>query len=232
MRWLLLWDIDRTLVYTSDRDRLVYHRVVETMTGRRITVPPRSGLGSLERDIVKAYLLGAGLTANDAEAVLPSTLDRVIAELSNTTTLKEPESWEMPSAYETLRSLSHCPDVLSTVVTGNHKPVAEAKLRAFGLLQFVRTSIGAYGEEGDTRADLVRLARARASTFAGVTFAWKNVVVIGDSANDVRAARACGATCVAVSTGRYSPEVLTSLGADVVFESLAHFHALFIGSER
>lgn len=232
MRWLLLWDIDRTLVYTSDRDRLIYHRVVEAITGRPITAPPRSGLGSLERDIVKGYLLGAGLTANDAEAALPTTLDRVIAELSDTATLREPESWAMPSVHETLRSLSQRPDVLSTVVTGNHKPVAEAKLRAFGLSRFVCTSIGAYGEESDTRADLVRLARARASAFAGVTFAWKNVVVIGDSANDVKAARDCGATCVAVSTGRYSPEELTSLGADTVLESIEHFHALSIGSER
>lgn len=223
MNWLLLWDIDRTLVFASNRDRRVYQRITQAMTGQPATNPPRSGLGSREPDIVRAYLRGAGLTAEATEAALPSTLARVVADLSDTATLKTPESWAMPGALETLRKISHHSEIFSTVVTGNYKQVAEAKLQAFGMLQLVCISSGAYGNECDSRADLIYLALQRAIAHTGTRFKKSNTIMIGDSAADVTAARKVGTRCVALSTGQYTPDELSSLGADIVLKSLDDF---------
>jgi phosphoglycolate phosphatase len=50
------------------------------------------------------------------------------------------------------------------LVTGNLRPIAEAKVRQMGLLLRFDLAIGAYGDDAEDRADLVPLARERAGS--------------------------------------------------------------------
>ena len=52
-----------------------------------------------------------------------------------------------------------------------------------------------------------------------------DVIVVGDTPADIAAAKAIGATAVAVTTGHYDAAALAAAGADVVVDSLAHFMA-------
>ncbi|WP_232269390.1 hypothetical protein [Streptomyces gobiensis] len=54
-----------------------------------------------------------------------------------------------------------------TVLTGNVRGVAEIKLQTFGLDHHIDWDIGAYGEDDDVRAELVRIALGRAAAKAG-----------------------------------------------------------------
>jgi phosphoglycolate phosphatase-like HAD superfamily hydrolase len=51
-------------------------------------------------------------------------------------------------------------------------------------------------------------------------------VLIGDTPNDVAAARESGARVIAVATGRSSTEELAAAGADVVLEDLTQTEQL------
>jgi phosphoglycolate phosphatase len=126
----------------------------------------------------------------------------------------------LPGAADSLRDLAARPDVIQSVLTGNTRDAAEIKLRAFGLDRYLDLGIGAYGTDDDTRAELVKIARQRATAARGTPFDSTTTVLIGDTANDVTAARDGGARIIAVATGSDSAADLAAAGADTVLDDL------------
>jgi phosphoglycolate phosphatase len=80
--------------------------------------------------------------------------------------------------------------------------------------------VGAYGTDDDARANLVKIARQHAEAAHDVRFDPVSTVLIGDTPNDVAAARDGGARIIAVATGSDSADDLASAGADTVLEDL------------
>ena len=109
---------------------------------------------------------------------------------------------------------------VQSVLTGNVRPVAEAKLAAFGLDGYLDLAIGAYGEEHEVRAELVHLARDRAAAGYGRDFGGPATVLVGDTPLDVAAAAESGARSVAVATGGSTAAELAAAGADRVLPDL------------
>jgi phosphoglycolate phosphatase-like HAD superfamily hydrolase len=131
--------------------------------------------------------------------------------------------------------LSQRDDVTQSVLTGNTRPSAEIKLRAFGLDEYLDFDIGAYGTDDDTRANLVAIVRQRAQKAHGQDYEAKNTVLIGDTPNDVAAALDSGARIISVATGRDTAAELATAGADMVLNDLtdtrAVVAAIFRGNE-
>jgi phosphoglycolate phosphatase-like HAD superfamily hydrolase len=132
----------------------------------------------------------------------------------------------LPGAPEALRALSERNDVLQSVLTGNTRPSAQIKLRAFGLDRYLDFDIGAYGTDDDTRANLVHVARQRAEKARGVNFDNGATVLLGDTPNDVAAAQASGARIIAVATGKDSAANLSAAGAETVLPDLTDTSAV------
>ena len=65
------------------------------------------------------------------------------------------------------------------------------------------------------------MARERAQRRYGRRFEMETAIVVGDTPEDIRCARANGARALAVSTGRHSVEELRGHGPDAVFENLS-----------
>lgn len=65
--------------------------------------------------------------------------------------------------------------IQQTVVSGNVRPVAEIKLQVFGLDRHILWDLGAYGEDNDLRAELVRMSLQRADALP------VDAVLIGDT---------------------------------------------------
>jgi len=84
------------------------------------------------------------------------------------------------------------------VLTGNLGQGASYKLHAAGYQDF---SFGVYGHEADNREDLARLVLPKAEVYFGQQFMPSDIVIIGDTINDVECARAIGAQVVIVATG-------------------------------
>jgi len=123
------------------------------------------------------------------------------------------------------RAGTACPDraplVRQSLLTGNVRALAEVKLGPLHLTTHLDLDVGAYGNESAIRADLVGLARQRATAAYGAEFGGEATVLVGDTPLDVAAALAAGARAVGVATGRYSMADLAQAGAHVVLPDLA-----------
>jgi phosphoglycolate phosphatase len=132
----------------------------------------------------------------------------------------------LPGATEALATVAKLDGTVQTLLTGNSRPTAMLKLRAFGLDGFVDFDIGGYGSEAYPKGTLLRVARRRAGEKHGVTFGEDATVYIADSPRDVDAARVGGARSLAVASGRASVAELRDAGADAVLPDLADTAAL------
>jgi phosphoglycolate phosphatase len=121
----------------------------------------------------------------------------------------------LPGAASILATLAEVSGIAQTVATGNIRAVGEVKLAAFGLDGYVDLTVGAYGEDADQRAELLRLALER----SGVPAA--DAVLVGDTPSDVRAGLDMDVRVVAVATGRSSEQQLREVGATVTIADLA-----------
>lgn len=125
----------------------------------------------------------------------------------------------LPGVQELLAALAPRRDVLVGLVTGNYRAAVPIKFAAVGLdpAQFV---VGAFGDCGPTRPDLVRIARERAHAHAGMHIEPLHTIVVGDTPRDVDCARHHGCLCLAVETGYHSAAELRSAGAHHVAPDL------------
>ena len=87
----------------------------------------------------------------------------------------------LPGAAEAMAAVAKLDGVTATVLTGNSRPAAMVKLRAFGLDGFVDFDIGGYGSEAYPKGTLLRVARQRAADARGVTFGEDATVYVADS---------------------------------------------------
>jgi phosphoglycolate phosphatase len=110
--------------------------------------------------------------------------------------------------------------VVQSVLTGNVRAIAEAKLDAVGLSGYLDLTVGAYGEYHEVRAELVHLARGQAAAAYGREFAGAATVLVGDTPLDVAAALATGARAVGVATGPAGVAELAAAGAHAVLPDL------------
>jgi phosphoglycolate phosphatase len=117
------------------------------------------------------------------------------------------------------------------LLTGNIESGARMKVRAAGIED--RFDAGAYGNDAAERATLGRIARERFESILRRPIGAAEVVVIGDSVEDVRAARANGYRCLAVTTGWTKAERLMEESPDAVFTDLSDTEAVmtWIGPE-
>ena len=124
----------------------------------------------------------------------------------------------LPGAAELLGKLAGHSEVTVGLLTGNVADGAMAKMRHYGLLHHF--AFGAYGCDHADRNRLGPVALERAAIHAGRDFTAEETLVIGDTPKDIACARAMGARCVAVATGKFSAEQLRACGADMVVQGL------------
>lgn len=96
------------------------------------------------------------------------------------------------------------------VASGNLEPIGWAKLRAANLAQFF--SFGSFSDRNETRTEIFRYGAQRAREIAG---AEARVCFVGDTPNDVAAARELALPVIAVATGTYTYDQLYSTGPDI-----------------
>lgn len=213
MSVVYLFDIDGTLLHAhgSGRDAFdavfgAHHGITGASEGIRYggkTDP------ALVEELYRARL-GRAPTASETEAFIAAYLPRLHRLLADQGVLV------YDGVGEALAYLARCGAVLG-VATGNVRAGAEAKLAAAQLTTWF--AFGGYGCDSHLRAELVARAIERARERGGVG----EVVVVGDTIHDIAAARACGATVCAVTTGSDPAEALA--GADAVFATLRELPA-------
>ncbi|MFS8103368.1 haloacid dehalogenase-like hydrolase [Lentzea alba] len=217
---LVLWDIDNTLIAARGFGGLMYRDAFQTAFGRDLQ---RVDLGGgTELDIIAVTLREHGIEHTEEASQL---LANALADSFESRRSELPGHGEvLPGAQQALHHFANDPRVHQGVLTANLKSVAKIKLEAFGLADLVDWDVSAFGDDHADRAELVTLARHRAQHIR--PFTHDEVVLIGDTPNDVYAATKSGARLVAVATGRSSKEDLEQVGAKTVLDDLSDLEEL------
>jgi phosphoglycolate phosphatase len=220
---LVLWDVDHTLIENSGVSKENYYKAFEMLTGRC----PEHAVeteGRTDPDIVRDMLDIHGITHTDGY------LSRVGEVMESAMSVNLPRlrerGHELPGARSALRALQQTPGVVQSVLTGNIRPNAVAKLSAFELDSYIDFEVGGYGSDDNVRSNLVAVARARALAKYGIEYDRTTTVLIGDTTRDVRAGIDGGAYVIAVASGDDTAGQLQAEGADAVLPDLRDTQAV------
>lgn len=127
-----------------------------------------------------------------------------------------------PGVREILEATSKNPRFLNALLTGNLSAAAEIKLKYFDLWKYFAGKPNIFGEISHDRRELGKAAVKTIGKFLGAKLKPEQFVVIGDTPNDIRAARAFGAKMVSVATGsKHSKEELLQYKPDAAVENLS-----------
>lgn len=218
MPTLLLFDIDGTLITTGGAGYRAMKRAVEHVLGveRALDGIPVAGR-------TDSIILRDALHALDGR-VLSHDLREQIRDVYCGFLSEELERsgggpGVLPGARDLLSRLSDDPNYHVALLTGNFSQSAQIKLGYFDLWRYFEW--GAFGEDAVDRNDLLPVALSRYRERTGTPIDPADVVIIGDTPNDVEVARMGQTRAVCVTTGQYDREALVAAGADVVFHDLS-----------
>ncbi|MFJ1707172.1 HAD family hydrolase [Kitasatospora sp. NPDC088346] len=217
---LVLWDIDRTLLYVGETDRAVYRAAFRAVVGRDATKLPERGTGRTMPLAVRELLTANDVDQNDIEPLAERIVGLLPPLLAERSEQLRSSGQVMPGAVAALEAVHVQPALVPTVVTGNLRQSAAIKLGAFGLERYVDLGVGGFASDHSHRPALVGIAQRRAADRYGIAFDRANTVIIGDSLEDVRTGAEGGAKVVAVASGTTSAEQLAAAGADRVLGDL------------
>lgn len=172
--------------------------------------------GMLDRDLIALMLEAAGHSRRKIRGRLHEmVLECQSAYLSNCA--PELTHCVCIGIRQTLIELTSRGAVLG-LVTGNLSQIGWKKVELAGLRSYF--SVGAFAEDGRTRARLARMAARRAMK-EGLVSRDCRISLIGDHTNDVIAAKANGFQAVAVATGLTPIEELQASSPDILVRNIA-----------
>ena len=224
MTYLVLFDIDGTLLWSDGAGRRAMERALTEVYGSAGDAGYRYD-GKTDPQIVRELMRGVGHADeridDGMERLLPLYLDGLRAELAEGTR----DVRVLPGVPEVLDALEGRDDVVLGLLTGNLADGAAVKLGAAGI-DIRRFRVSAFGSDHEHRPELPAVAVARARAELGLDVAGERVVIVGDTPADIECGRGIGARAIAVATGRYDVETLRAHGPAAVFESLADTDAV------
>ncbi len=218
MRRLLLFDIDGTLLATGGPAKEVFRLAMMETYGTVGDIEVVSFAGKTDPQIARELLRGAGVADVAIDEGMAALWRSYLGHLE--VALAQRPMRVLPGVVDLLAELERRrTDFALALLTGNIRSGAELKLRSAGLDGHFAT--GSFGSDSEERDDLAAVALRRARETWGVTFAARDVYVIGDTPRDVACGRKEGTRTVAVATGRFGPDDLRAAGADHVLEDLS-----------
>lgn len=208
MSWLVLFDVDGTLLLTHDEVYVEANRLA--LTEVYGAAPDGADVpGDTATAHTRRALAAAGFTGAEIDAGLRRWCERFSAEYVHLLAGADTSHWQLgPGAHEAINGLER-----PALLTGNPPPVAHARMERLGLASYFPPGQGAFGCERELRTELFTLARERAGDWPA-----ERTVAVGDTPLDVSSAHAAGCHCIAVTTGAYARHQLAS--ADVVIADL------------
>jgi phosphoglycolate phosphatase-like HAD superfamily hydrolase len=213
---LVLWDVDHTLVDAGGVGARAFRAAFRQLFGRDddAQLPPMAG--RTDRAIAIDLLRANGVADPDRHLEdFRAAAEQALVALEG---VLRTEGRALPGAADALYALRGA--AVQTLLTGNIRAFAEAKMRAFELTDHLDLDIGAYGWAHAVRARLVDMARSTAQARHDREFPGRATVLVGDTPRDVEAALATGAAVVGVATGMYSVDDLRMAGAHTVLGDL------------
>jgi len=213
----ILFDIDGTLINSRGAGRAALAAAFASAFAREDPVEIEMS-GRTDRSIARDWFRAHRLEDSDENwrklsAAYLEHLPR---------TLVERQGHVLPGIPELLKLLGERENLLLGLLTGNTPEGARLKLAHFGIWEHF--PFGAYGDVHLQRNAVAVDAVAHLRRHGEISP--EDIVVIGDTPQDVRCARHIGAQAVAVLTGWHTRGELESAAPDVLLEDLTDAAAL------
>lgn len=221
---ILLWDIDGTLMSSSVHGafKKYFAPVMEKIYGSSGKLADLQVSGMTDTQIFYESLKDEGFTP---ERILDATdeLLPVFKKAMSDVIGKTEKPYELkPGVREILATTAENTRFLNALLTGNLSVAAEIKLRYFDLWKYFEGAPNIFGEVSHERRELGLAAVETVGKFVGAQLKPEQFIVIGDTPNDIAAARAFGARMVSVATGsKHTREELTKFKPDVLLDDLS-----------
>ena len=219
-RRLILWDIDGTLITTGVIGRRALEGGAAEAAGLD-TVHEVSMGGKTDPQIIAEILAAAGVPDRLITDLVPRALATAEGLLAQGRSRMASEGRVHPGVRDVLKQLDAVEGVRQSLLTGNVRTNALVKTETFGLAGFFDFAVGAYGDDHANRDNLVPFALDRVARLRGERYSPSEVWIVGDTANDLRCARAGGVRCLLVGTGREGLGSLGGLNPDVLLPDLS-----------
>jgi phosphoglycolate phosphatase-like HAD superfamily hydrolase len=207
---ILLFDLDGTVLTFEGAPpgpgRTALERAVHELHGVQRASDGVRFAGGTDRAIVRSLL--RRIEASDDERAIDAVLDAYVAHLEAVLTTRR---YRPVGAVAEAIARCHARGAVVGIATGNIRKGARLKLASAGLDGVFDFDRGGFGCDAEVRAEIVRHAIKRCQAVAGRPC---EVVVIGDTEHDVRAARESGARVVGVATSDAARSELHAAGAD------------------
>jgi phosphoglycolate phosphatase len=220
----VLFDLDGTLLDTAADIARALNRALEEYGWSPLTVTDVSrmiGRGSPMLMQRAAAARGNALSATDQAAML----ERFFHHYGELEERNESDAQPYPSVAETLQTL-HRAGIRLAVVTNKHRRFATALLERLNLMQWVDAVVG-----GDTCERRKPDPQPLLFACESLSIAPAQALMVGDSINDVRAARAAPMPIICVPYGYNEGQDPRTLECDAMIDTLAELPQLFWPSE-
>lgn len=215
LKCVVLFDIDGTLVtgpvVKPSAGVGAMNRSAQVVTGIEGLYRQVEFAGRTDRQIARDLLVAGGVASPSPEAVA-RLIDQYTAFLESG--VKERPYVLLGGVRDSVGAL-RARGAIVGLGTGNIRRGAEAKLRSAGIPELFDFDLGGYGDDADSRGEVLRIGAARCDPSASLP-----VVIVGDTPHDIHAAHDIGGVCVAVPTGGYDEAALRKAGADRIVASL------------
>lgn len=218
MKRLVLFDIDETMLKSDGVGRRAITCALSQACRREIDSSMVALSGKTDPQICKEILEANGIALAQVEGGLPRVFEIYLPILQDEITRSRLFCLHA-GVVELVSALAQVGSAYLGLLTGNIEPGAWAKLAPFAINHYF--PVGAFGSDSADRLMLPAVAGRRAKDHFGLEFTPQEVVIIGDSVNDVLCARGFGAAVIAVATGRTSWQEIEAVEPDFLFRSLS-----------
>jgi phosphoglycolate phosphatase-like HAD superfamily hydrolase len=212
---LLLFDIDGTLISTGGAGIESLKIVIGERYGARDDLEGIEIAGKTDSNIAADILQKYDVDPTPQN--IANFLDEYVAHLARL--LPQLRGHVLPGIFEILRRMKSNPNRVLGLLTGNVERGAKLKLGHYQLWDFFE--FGAFADDHHDRNQLGAFARQRAQEKHGHEFDAASIDVIGDTGHDIGCGKAFGARTIAVATGSWSRQKLSTYQPDFLFDDLA-----------
>ena len=213
MNYLLIWDIDGTLIQGRGMGRRAMDSAFLELYGIKDGFKDISMAGRLDSVILADAFALHSLDGNNPEIFFNKYcfyLEKEVQMLARPIIAS--------GIWALLEKLEQIPEVFNVLGTGNIEKGARVKLGVHALNPIFPT--GGFGDEFMERWQVIEKAASNARDYFGINFTKENTFVIGDTPMDIECGKKNHMKTIGVATGGNSVEELKKCGADYVFKNL------------
>lgn len=213
MKYLLIWDIDGTLITMKGTSRKAMNITFKEIYGIEDALKGINMAGGVDFAIVSKVLSAHKLKIDNLSKFFNKHCENLRAEVK-----KVPLPITCPGIPELLDAIHRDGRFYNVLGTGNIEEGARIKLEPAGLNRYFPT--GGFGDEAMERKQLIEEAVANASIYFDIKFENRNIYVIGDTPKDIECGKISNTKTIGVATGDYSLSELSQCRPDYLFENL------------